>query len=148
MPSRPVPHFILEAHEVHVGDQHDVDWTLSSDWVEECRLREERNEMIRAQLARGKTVAFRQSGWSLFPRVHSNDLCSYQPVQFEHQIDTGDVVFCTVQPRGHYYAHLIKEKEWDYTRRGWKYCISNLAGRVNGHCFIEHVYGKLFQVLH
>ena len=32
--------------------------------------------------------------------------------------------------------------------RKYKYSISNLAGRVNGHCYIEHIYGKLFQVLH
>ena len=125
----------------------DTDWTLSSDWAAE-NLREERNELIRAQLAEGKTVAYRQSGWSLYPRVRSKDLCCYLPVRFEEQVAEDDVVFCRVQPRGYYYAHLVKQIEWDYDLRKFKYWISNLAGKINGHCYIEHIYGKLFQVLH
>ena len=81
-PARGVPHFILQAHEVRPGDELDTDWTLHVDWGEEQRLREKRNELIRAQLMDGKTAAYRQSGWSLYPRVHSNDLCMYIPVRF------------------------------------------------------------------
>ena len=131
-----------------MGDELDTDWTLSADWAEEQRLRDERNELIRSQLAEGKTVAYRQSGWSLYPRVYSNDLCCYLPVRFEEQVQEGDIVFCSVQPNGYYYAHLVKEKEWDDSNRCYKYWISNLKGRLNGWCHIQHIYGKLFQVLH
>ena len=147
-PTRQVPYFILQSHEVRVGDELDTDWTLSRDWTEEQRLREERNQLIKAQLIAGKTVAYRSSGWSLFPRVHSNDLCCYHPVRFDEQVDEGDIVFCNVQPSGYYYAHLVKEKEWHYGDGRWKYWISNLAGRINGWCYLQHIYGKLFQVLH
>ena len=33
--TREAPEFIMEAHEVRLGDELDVDWTLSSDWAEE-----------------------------------------------------------------------------------------------------------------
>jgi hypothetical protein len=49
-PVREVPHFILQAHEVRPGDELDTDWTLHVDWVEEQRLRDLRNELIRAQI--------------------------------------------------------------------------------------------------
>ena len=147
-PARDVPHFVLQAHEVRVGDELDTDWTKSADWSEELRLREERNQLIKAQLRAGKTVAYRQSGWSLFPKVRSNDLCCYMPVLFDESVAEGDVVFCEVQPRGHFYAHLVKTKEWDNHYRCWNYWISNLQGRLNGWCNIRHIHGKLFQVLH
>ena len=85
-PTRDVPYFLLQAHEVWPGDDWDLDWTLSWDREEEMQLREKRNKMIEAQLKEGKTVAYRQSGWSLWPKVHSNDLCCYIPVRFEEQI--------------------------------------------------------------
>ena len=68
------------------GDELDVDWTLHKEWGEECRLREIRNELIRKQLEAGLTVAYRQSEWSLWPRVHTNELCFYTPVTFESQV--------------------------------------------------------------
>ena len=134
-PARDVPHFVLQAHEVRVGDELDTDWTKSADWSEELRLREERNQLIKAQLRAGKTVAYRQSGWSLWPRVRSNDLCCYLPVVFDES-----VVFCEVQPRGHFY-------EWDAYQGCYKYWISNMKGRINGWCHLQHIHGKLFQVL-
>ena len=95
----------------------DLDWTLSWDREEEMRLREMRNQMIEAQLKEGKTVAYRQSGWSLYPKVHSNDLCCYIPVRFEEQVLEGGVVFCLVQPHSMYYAHLVKHKEWHHLEK-------------------------------
>ena len=148
MPTRDVPHFILQAHEVRVGDELDTDWTTHADWSEEQRLRDVRNELIRAQLQEGKTVAYRQSGWSLWPRVHSNDLCCYLPVRFDLQVGVGDIVFCQVQPQGYYYAHLVKDKEYMADLSCYRYWISNLKGRVNGYTFLQFIYGKLFQVLH
>ena len=63
-PTRDVPHFLLQAHEVRPGDDWDLDWTLSWDHDEEMRLRDKRNNMIQAKLEEGKTMAYRQSGWS------------------------------------------------------------------------------------
>ena len=74
----PTPYFLPEAHEVRVGDFRDVDWTLRpNDWDAEMRLRTKRNKLIMDQLKAGKSVAYRSSGWSLWPRVHPNDLCVY-----------------------------------------------------------------------
>ena len=116
-PTRDVPHFLLQAHEVRPGDDWDLDWALSWDHDEEMRLRDKRNKMIQAQLEEGKTVAYRQSGWSLYPKVHSNDLCCYIPVHFEEQILLDGVVFCLVQPHSMYYAHLVKEREWHHQEK-------------------------------
>ena len=146
--NREVPHFVMQAHEVRVGDEHDKDWTLSADWAEEKRLRDERNQLIKGQLLAGKTVAYRQSGWSLWPRVNSNDLCCYLPVRFDESVNEDDVVFCELQPRGQFYAHLVKEKQWDAYQGCYTYCISNMKGRVNGWCHLGHIYGKLFNVLY
>ena len=60
-PARDVTHFILQAHEVQIGDELDRDWTLCGDYTRELELREERNQMIKKQLKEGKTVAYRQS---------------------------------------------------------------------------------------
>ena len=58
-----------------------MDWTLCpEDRGKELRLREVRNQMIKEQLLLGKPVIYRSSGWSLYPRVWSNDLCTYEPV--------------------------------------------------------------------
>ena len=111
------------------------------------RRRAERYEIIREMLLKGKTVAYRQSTWSLHPRVSSNNLCSYIPVRYPEQVNKGDVVFCIVQPRGLYYARLVHTKEWNYKARKHKFWISNVKGRINGHCFIEHIYGKLVLVV-
>ena len=78
MPQRDVPFFIQEAHEVNPGNDLDYDWTLRpEDKEKEMRLREIRNRMIKELLLEGKSIAYRQSGWSLYPRIHSNDLTYY-----------------------------------------------------------------------
>ena len=130
-----------------MGDYLDVDWTLKQDWTEELRLREVRNELAKTQLQAGKTVAYRSSGWSLFPKVCSNDLCIYVPVNFDDQVQERDIVFCQVQPSGFFYAHLVLWKEWHYDAHAWKYWVSNLKQRINGYCFVKGMYGKLSQVL-
>ena len=79
--------------------------------------------------------------------MSSNDLCTHIPVRFEEHVLEGDIVFCIVQPSGYYYAHLVKEKEYDRSRREDKFWISNLKGRVNGFCYIEHIFGKHVQAL-
>ena len=90
----------MEAHEVQFGDDTARDCTGTDFVAEELRLREERNQQIKAQLLEGKTVAYRSSGWSLYPRVSSDALYYYKPVSFDEQVEVDDIVFCNVQPSG------------------------------------------------
>ena len=146
MPTRLAP-FVLEGrHETAQAPLLDVDWTLCEDRGEEMKRRKMRNEMIKDKLKAGRSVCYRSSGWSLYPRVHCNDQTTYDPVTSADQVQVGDIVFCTVQPYDRFFAHLVKEKNW----RGaaWCFAISNFAGRVNGWCLIEHIYGRLVEVLH
>ena len=53
------------------------------------------------------------------------------PVRFADHVSEDDVVFCIVQPKGYYYAHLVHTKMWDGTRRQWKFWISNLKRHIN-----------------
>ena len=137
--------FFLEAHEVQFGDDTARDWTGTDFVAEELRLREERNQQIKAQLLEGMTVAHRPSGWSLYPRVFRDDLCYYKPVSFDEQVEVDDIVFCQVQPSGDFYAALLKDKEWHDADRRWKYWISNLKGVIDGYCYIQHIYGRLWK---
>ena len=54
-------------------------------------------------------------------------------------IKTGDVVFCQVQPRGQYYAHLVLGID-DQLQQPVKYTIGNMNGRVNGYCYENHIF--------
>ena len=95
----------------------------------------------------GQHVCFRSSGWCLWPRVRSNDQCAYEPVRAEEQVNVGDIVFCQVQPLDKFYAHNVKAKgKWTNGRT--YFTIANLKGRENGWCFIEHIYGRLIDVIH
>jgi len=107
--------------------------------------------LIKAELQAGHNVCYRSSGWSLFPLVSSNDMTTFEPLTSADEIHEKDIVFCEVQPGSRFYAHLVKRKEWHPTRDGggaWYYTISNYAGRENGWCRIEHMYGRLIEVLH
>ena len=42
---------------------------------------------------------------------------------------------------------MVKEIEYDAKLQKNKYTISNLKGRENGHCFLEHIHGRLFEVI-
>ena len=90
-----------------------MDHTLVQDYVEELRLRGEKNNLIKDQLRQWRTVAYLSSGWSLHPMVNQNDMCSYLPVRFDEQIHEGDVVFCAAQPGDRFYAHLAWKKVKD-----------------------------------
>ena len=89
IPPKPdrLPPFVLNwSHEI--TPELDVDWTLCpEDWAKELRLREVRNEMIKAQLQLGKPVIYRSSGWSLYPRVWPNDQCTYEPVTSADEVE-------------------------------------------------------------
>jgi hypothetical protein len=130
--------------------EFDVDWTLCpEDWEQELARRKMRNEMIKDMLQAGRSVCYRSSGWSLYPRVHSNDQTTYEPVTSADQVQVDDIVFCEVQPGDRFYAHLVKRKEWMVARGGeWCYTISNAEGRENGWCRLKHIYGRLVEYLH
>ena len=53
-----------------------------------------------------RNVCYRQSGNSLYPRIHSNDLTTYVPVTKEWMANEDDIVFCEVQPGNRFYAYL------------------------------------------
>jgi hypothetical protein len=149
MPDR-LPPFVLEGpHEVR--PDLDVDWTLSDNWDLELQRREERNQLIKDKLLAGRAACYRSSGWSLYPRVHNNDLCTYEPVTSADQVEQNDIVFCEVMPRRRFYAHLVLRKEWGGEQWGmdeWFFTISNIKGRENGWTTIDNIYGRLVQVTH
>ena len=95
----------------------DVDWTLSEDWAEEQQLREARSKLIKTQLLEGTAVCYRSSGWSLCPRVRSNDQTTYEPVTSADMVQVDDV-----QPANGFYAHLLKRKEW--CSGNWLFTVS------------------------
>ena len=133
------------------GSYYDYDWTLVPNRDREHRLREIRNRMIQDSLMEGLTVAYRSSGWSLYPLIHSNDLCYFEPV-YAQDVRVGDIVFCQVEPGGRFYAHRVLAKRWDWDARyNWNdYCfwIGNMKGRCNGWCFSDQVYGRLYWHTH
>ena len=78
--------------------------------------------MIKTQLLEGTAVCYRSSGWSLCPRVRSNDQTTYEPVTSADMVQVDDV-----QPANGFYAHLLKRKEWcngnwlfTISKRGWE----------------------------
>ena len=147
MPTRKPPYVLECRHKVSV--EFDVDWTLCPEnWPLEMERRELRNNMIKEQLQKGRNVAYRSSGWSLWPRVWSNDCCTYEPVESEDQVRQKDIVFCQVQPGDRFYGHLVSSKYWHNRAARWTFTISNIKGRENGWCYIEHIFGRLVNVEH
>ena len=136
--------YILEGrHEAR--PELDVDWTLCpEDWAKELMFRKVRSDLIKGQLLAGRPVCYRSSGWSLCPRVRSNDQTTYEPVTSADKVQVDDIVFCEVQLGDRFYAHLVKRREW---RGGaWYFTISNAQGRESGWC-IEHIYGRLVECI-
>ena len=108
--------------------------------------------LIKANLKDGRNACYRSSGGSLWPRVHSNDQCTYEPVTRDDQVVVGDIVFCEVM-RFHgdtkrFYAHRVKAKDWmQGSMQGkYKFTIANMQGRENGFSTIDLIYGKLVSV--
>jgi hypothetical protein len=147
MPDR-LPPFVLEGpHEAR--PELDIDWTLCpEDFAKELRLRTVRNTLIKDNLLAGHHVCYRSSGWSLYPRVHSNDQCTYAPVTTADEVHEGDIVFCEVQPHWRFYAHHVRKKEWWEGTGQFYFVIASLKGRENGWCYMEHIYGRLVEVIH
>ena len=144
-PDRPTPVVVVYAsHEVR--PEQDVDQTLHPDWPTEERRREERNVQLKHMLKAGTTVAYRSSGRSPEPRFMNGERCTYEPVTSVEQGSVEDIVFCEVQYGDRFYAHLVKEKWYDDVDGCYYFTISNLAGRPNGWCAIEHIHGRLINV--
>ncbi len=125
-PARRCPIYMLQGrHEA--SPELDADWTLSEDWAEEQQLREARSKLIKTQLLEGTAVCYRSSGWSLCPRVRSNDQTTYEPVTSADMVQVDDIVSCEVQPANRFYAHLLMRMEWcngnwlfTISKRGWE----------------------------
>ena len=154
MPSRLPPYVLNYKHEV--SPELDLDWTrCPEDWPKELRLREVRNGLIKDTLLSGKPVLYRSSGGSLWPKVHNGDQCTFDPVTSEEQVQLHDIVFCQVKRAEgeplRYFAHLVKNKEWDWEARKYCFTISNAKKgtehRENGYCYIETIYGLLKEVV-
>ena len=155
------------SHEI--TPELDVDWTLCpEDSAKELRLREVRDEMIKEQLQLGKPVIYRSSGWSLYPRVWPNDQCTYEPVTSADEVEQTKGALQNLCVRG-WKKEVTPEVDVDWTpcpgdwakelrlrevrnemiKDGeWYFTISNLKGRSNGWCSIEHIYGRLIRVEH
>ena len=140
---------IFGAHEISPED--DIDWTVHrDDWNEEQRARESRNQQIKARLMAGDSVQYSSTGNSLWPIVCSGDCCMFEPVTAASVLKENDVVFCEVQPKGYFYAHKILKIKWNAAGVAQKYdrwfVIGNQAGRENGWCYKEHIYGRLVEI--
>ncbi len=144
--TRPIAHPCNFAHEGLATDALNPDGTLHSDnRLTEPQLRQRRNDMIKEQLQSGQPVAFRSRGKSLWPLVHSGDLCEYDPVFDASDVQVGDVIFCQVYPSREYHAHLIMSKTYCGEVEAWYFTVENQSGRENGWCWLETIYGKLKQ---
>ena len=78
----------------------------------------------------------------MWPLVQSGDACTFHPIQAvtadgslqkdASVIEVGDIVFCSVQPHGSYYAHIVIEIQHDRLEPEPKYWIGNIQQRYNG----------------
>ena len=115
-------------------------------WDDEQRCRW---HMCKKQLLEGTPVQYKSGGNSLYPLVHANDSCLFAPVVNPDTLKVGDIVFCDVQPGNRFCAHMIKTIECTRTAvSARRFIISDRSGHVNGHCFDEHIYGRLVEVVH
>jgi hypothetical protein len=157
------PDVVLE-HPHQADQQFHQDWTLvegsrwdHGKWELEVNLRERRSLLIRDSLTAGSSVFYKSSGNSMWPLVQSGDACTFHPIQAvtgnagkysiqkeETEIDVGDIVFCRVQPKNDFYAHVVLEVS--QLPMITKYFIGNIQGRINGYCYREHIFGTLVKV--
>ncbi len=90
-----------------------------------------------ARLQAGETVAFREGGNSMTPRIKSRQKCTYAPVSSIDDVKIGDAVFCRVG--GSYFTHLITAIRDEVQ-------ISNNHGHVNGWTKIDNVFGRVIKI--
>jgi len=89
-------------------------------------------------LRAGETVAFRESGNSMTPRIRHRQKCTYAPVASPQDVRVGDAVFCKV--KGRYFTHLVS------AIRNGQYQISNNHGHVNGWITLDAIFGRVIKV--
>ena len=128
----------------------DFDWTITPDnWWEELSKREKRNVIIKNMLSEGESVSFRSSGWSMWPRIRANDLCTYVAVASAAEVDVGDVVFCQVPPEMRCWSHQVHETLHIACTGEFEFLIGRLdKTHMNGWTTIDKVYGKLVEIVH
>ena len=132
-PDRAPPHVLNWSHEI--TPELDVDWTLCpEDPAKELRLREERNVLIKEQLQLGKPVVYRSSGWPLYPRVWSNDLCSYDPVTSANEVRFGDIVFLP----GPAWRPLLRTRRVAQVVRERRVVLQNFEFEREGKRLVRH----------
>jgi hypothetical protein len=122
-------------------------WTLSKDRAVELSQRHDLYVKFKQILRDGKGVWFRSSGWSLYPRVYSNDLTIYEPVISPDQVTEGDIVFCEVQP-GNVCCARVCDKRRDSDASQWCFAVSNATRRTTDLCHMEHIYGRMTECRH
>ena len=65
-------------------------------------------KQVARRVAEGETVAFRPTGNSMVPLIHSHDEVVVAPVN-PRRVEVGDIVLCKVA--GNVYIHLVKAIE-------------------------------------
>ena len=107
--------------------------------------------MLKKQLQSGYAVQFQAAGFSLFPRVHNGDCCLFEPTTSASVLRVGDLVFCEVQPGHDFSAQEVIDMYDDRDKRSKKWRCRYILGGPNdtesGWCHIEHIYGRLIEVL-
>ncbi len=79
-------------------------------------------------------MCYRSSGWSLCPRVRSNDQTTYEPVTSADMVQVDGIVFCEVQTSDRFFAYLVKNKYL----RGGKWIFHNLEHAGLGERLVSH----------
>ena len=75
------------------------------------------------------------------------DVVVLAPMSSEADLKEGDIVFCEVQPGDRFYCHEIHRINYEGPAGSAKYTIGNHKGMDNGWCLIEHIYGRVIEVL-
>ena len=109
---------------------------------------------MKEALAIGNTVQMRSGGKSLEPLVHSGDTCFFEPYRpgINSDIQAGDIVFCHVLPKWHYYCHLVwsvEKMDVNGVPKDTFIIGNNKVGverKRNGHNHREYIYGILKEV--
>ena len=125
------------------------DWTKHEDPQVWQVYSNRRFDMMREVLSKGRKVQMVSGGKSLEPLVLAGEGCVFAPIHNTDNgttIDSGDIVFCHVQPGWRYYCLKVWHKEKD--ELGFECFVigNNKRGkeaRSNGWCHRYQIYGLL-----
>ena len=85
------------------------------------------HELLREQLLAGRSVCYRFSGDSMFPRLRNGDETTYDPVTSADHVMVDAIVFSGgQQPGSRVNAYLVKRKDWNGAE--WIFTASNADG--------------------